>query len=167
VNRLKLFAGGVLAFLAMLIIGGSMLEPPPKHPQEIGIIVLAAVTFLSVVILQFLLWRFIVPSRIAKALECRPPVRPKPKPRRRFLNGTISFGYLCVAIYCVQLAGYLPPDRQDPTARNLGLFMGLIFIGLGMAAQLRDAFSKLAKMAGPDTPAPPTDQAIAQTLPSS
>jgi hypothetical protein len=162
-HLVKPTAYAILAFFALAFLFG-----PIAFPSESGHyskdIIAAAVPFLSVIILQFLLWRLILPPHVANLLKTRP--RDKSKPKRGFLSGSISFGYLLVAIYCVKLAGYLPPDRLDPSARNSELFFGLILIGLGMAGQLRDAFSELAKMAGLDAPAPPTDQAIPQSAPS-
>jgi hypothetical protein len=115
----KSIAGGLVAAFALFILGGS--------------------TFLSVVVLQWLLWRFIVPATSAVPAELTSLFRARP--RRGFFTGTIAFGYLHVACYCVHLSGYVPSvDKRD-----IGfLVIGLVLIGLCTAARLRDVFAALS-----------------------
>jgi hypothetical protein len=136
----KSIVGSPLAVVAVLTVAGSTLDDPRAQPQSIVQIVFAAATFLSVIILHWLLWRFIIPSRSGAPPEVTSFF--PPRSRRGFFTGTIAFGYVQVAMYCINLTGYLL--RPDPAGRVGFLVMSLFLICLGIAARLRNAFSTLS-----------------------
>ena len=138
----KSIVGSILAFFAYAIVVGSTLEQSTEQPPSAEQIEFAVVTFLSVFLLQWLLWQFIIPSRSTAPAEVTSLF--PPRSQRSFFSGTIAFGYVQVAIYCLELAGY--PQRSDPTGRIGFLVMGLTLIGVGTAERLRVAFSELSTL---------------------
>jgi formate hydrogenlyase subunit 3/multisubunit Na+/H+ antiporter MnhD subunit len=143
----KSIIGGLLAVVAVMTVGGSTFVDSEQQPQSSDSIVFAAATFLSVLLLHWLLWRFIVPTTSALPAEITSLFRIQP--RRGFFSGTIAFGYVQVSLYCAHLTGYL---RDETRGHNGFLVMGLSLIALGTAARLRDVFTALnALHASPHT----------------
>lgn len=122
--------GLAATFAALFILSSTMYEQRPVS------YVTAVLIVLSVIALHWLLWRFIIPVDASLPEEARSFfVR---KGNRGFFSGTISFGYVMVALHCYSIseAGPLGPSLQS---HFLG--MGLFWIGLGTAARLREAFA--------------------------
>jgi hypothetical protein len=134
----KTIAGGILALVAISTIGSSAMMDDLLPPRTTDQVIFGAATFLSVIILQWLSWRFIVPAHFGP-LEATSFFQWRA--RRDFFSGTIAFGYVQIAIYCLEFSGYLL--RSDPRGRIGFLVMGLVLIALGMAARLRRAFLAL------------------------
>jgi hypothetical protein len=138
-KKSKSIGGGLVAVLAVFMIGGSTIAASQGRTPSPEQTVVAVTTFLSLVILHWFLWRFIVPSR-SRALAQFTSFFPR-QARRTFFTGTVSFGYMQVALYCVELSGYL---QQSHLGSHVGrLVMGLCLIGLGTAVRLRDVISAL------------------------
>ncbi|MDB6155157.1 MAG: hypothetical protein JWL90_3610 [Chthoniobacteraceae bacterium] len=136
----KSIIGCLLAAAAALMVGGSMLAAPQAQPRTTDRIIFAAVTFFSVIVLHWLLWRFIIPSPSTAPAEVTSFF--SLRSGRGFFSGTIGFGYVQVTIYCAELSGYVL--RFDPNGRVGFLLIGLFLIGLGTVTRLRDAFSALS-----------------------
>lgn len=134
----KIIVGSLLAIVAVFTVAGSTLDDPRAQPGTPDDAIFAGATFLSVVVLHWLLWRFIIPSRSTAPAEVTSFL--PPRSRRGFFSGTFVFGYVQVAMYCLNRSGYLVVTT-DPTGRLVFLVMGLFLIGLGTAARLREAFS--------------------------
>src|SRR5688572_15281899 len=94
----KIIVGSLLAVVAVFTVAGSTLDDPQARPGTPGEAIAAATVFPSVVILHWLLWRFIIPTRSNAPAEVT-SFLPRGS-RRGFLTGTIAFGYFQVAIYC-------------------------------------------------------------------
>jgi hypothetical protein len=133
-SRWKAIGGGTLAAVALSIVGGSVLDEHPKLPDT-GHIVFAICIFISVVVLHWLLWLYIVPGRPAASEVVRAIV--ERRPQSGFFKGVFGTGYAAVALYCAHYSGFLPPFERGILA------FGLLFIGLGMAARLREIFLAL------------------------
>jgi hypothetical protein len=141
----KAIAEGLVAAFAALIIAASTLDDSGAQPGRVEGTIFAAATLVSVVVLQWLLWRYIVPATSTIPAQLTSLFRSKP--RRGFFSGTMAFGYLHVAVYAVHLSGFEPHlDKHDTGF----LVIGLCLIGLGTAARLRDVFAALS--APPERP---------------
>jgi hypothetical protein len=133
---------GVLAAAALLTVAASARNDPPSvYPPTGEQIASAVLTFLSVIVLHWLAWRFIIPVRHTSAASNTSFLPSASSPyRSSFYRGTIGFGYLMVLNYCAELAGLFANDwRGHMTFLTTGLFL----IGLGTAARRRDAFAAL------------------------
>ena len=126
----------------MILVGSAIADGPPPQPRTADQITFAILTFLSVPVLQWLVWRFIVP---AERGPLRGPTSFIPPPdsecRTGFFRGTFGFGYVMLTIYCIELAGF--QIRSDWRGHIGFLVMGLVLIGLGMTVRLREAFAAL------------------------
>src|SRR3954464_7199453 len=121
----KSIVKGIVAVVAVLQVVGSALDDAKVHSPSADGIVVAAATFFSVVSLHWLLWRFIVPPTSGVPANFSSLFHRQPG--RGFFTGTISTGYVGIALYCGNLSGYL---ERVPAHVGL-LLMGLFFIGLG------------------------------------
>src|SRR3954451_24958057 len=116
----KSIGRGLLSVIAVSIVAGSTLDDPQEQPRSTDQVIFAVVTFLSVIILHWLLWRFIIPSSSVPPAQSTAFFRSQTP--RGFFRGTVGFGYMAVAHYCVQLSGYLKP--HDSHLRVGYLVMG-------------------------------------------
>jgi hypothetical protein len=101
----KMIVGSLLAVVALFTVGGSTLDDARGQPGTPDEAIFAGATFVSVVVLHWLLWRFIIPSRSTAPAEVTSFL--PPRSRRGFFSGTIAFGYFQVAMYCINRSGYL------------------------------------------------------------
>lgn len=136
----KSIAGSTLAVVAALFLAGSTLGDPGVLPRSTPDPVSAAATFISVVTLHWLLWRFIVPARSASPAAVTAFMARRS--RRGFFGGAFLVGYAGVALYCLKRFGYLE-TFGDPKAVISHLIMGLFLIGLGTAERLREVIAAL------------------------
>jgi hypothetical protein len=139
-KTLKIIAGWLLASFGILIVACSMVEEPHEGFgtfEEFGV---PAATFFAVIMLHWLLWRYIIPVQINAPKEVTSflPSRSKWK----VLSGTIVLGYTPIALYCGELTGLLP--TRDPSGHFGSLILGLFVISLGMADRLRNVFLALS-----------------------
>ncbi len=144
----KAIGQGLLAFVAVIILGIDETAVIAMSPRDRVFTAIAA--FLSVVVLHWVTWRYIVPARslAPRAVTSFFPPRGRTV-RRGFFWGTIFLGYLMVMVHCLMLAGIGPPHRLP---RPIGLGMGLVLIALGTAGRLRDVFHAVTRREG----APPS-----------
>jgi len=109
------------------------------QPRTTEQILFALGTFFSVLVLHWLLWRYIVPVNSAAPPEVTAFV--PPSSRQNFFSGATGFGYVNIALYCLDLSGVFPsPGRFGY------LVLGLLLIGLRMADRLRSTFLALSTL---------------------
>jgi hypothetical protein len=136
-------AGGLLAAAAILTVATSAFYEMDEQPKDGHHPIFASMTFGSVIILQWLLWRYIVPS--STPVQVASFFR---EPRRGFFTGFASYtGWTGVAIHSVKVAGYFP--ISDDSGRIGFLATGLFFIGLDTATRLRNTFAALIELLNP------------------
>jgi hypothetical protein len=136
----KSIVGGIIAATAFLTVAGSTLDDAWAVPPGTDRIVIAVATFVSIVALHWLLWRFIVPSTAELPADVASLFRSQS--RRGFLSGTMAFGYVQVALYCAELSDYL--QLPGPRNKTMLLIMGLALIALGTATRLRTVIATLS-----------------------
>jgi hypothetical protein len=130
----------LLTIAALLIVSSAPLreDMSPVAPN-VQSYVFAALSLASVIFLHWSLWRFIVPRDVGSNIVSTSFIRSGESGYRRgFYAGSISFGYCMVVLYCSSILGILPPERGE--ARVGFLALGLLLIGIGTAARLREIF---------------------------
>jgi len=131
---------GLLTFFVLALIVGSTLDSPSTIDVVKTPMLFPVIVFSSVVILHWLIWQFIVPGyrligRDAKSLL----IYPIP---RDFFSGVIAFGYISIALYCLKLGEHIGHSANS-TEPIVHLIFGLILVGLGIAARLRNVISAI------------------------
>ena len=132
----KHLAGFLVGFAALAQLGTAASDEIGAAPGTLGRSLFAVATFVSVLLLHWLLWRYIVPARIAGLAELT-AFAPAGCHRKASSNATV-FGYLQIAMFCLAVSGQMPfAHRFAP------LTIGLLFIFFRMADRLRELFHTL------------------------
>lgn len=135
-----------------MTVAASTLADPLAAPGSADQIQFAIGTFVSVLILHWLLWRFIVPAKSPAPRELTSFI--PPRSHQSNFSGLTGFGYVEVTLYCLDRSGHM--SLQGP----LGfLSLGLLLIGIRMAVRLRSAFHALNKLHDDTAGQPPVSDA--------
>lgn len=139
-TRLESYYKGFPTFLALGIVGSS--TEVPISSSELGEIqvTVPVMVFLAVVFLHWQAWHLIVPGYRILGSDSK-AFFIFPIPRDAF-SDLLLLGYGSVAIYCLNLSGYLKETRSDLFGPGQLVF-GLLLIGVGIAGRLRSVVHEL------------------------
>lgn len=136
---LKIVVKTLVAFLALSLIVGSVSDEFGAQLRGPERFLLSLMTFGSVVLLHFFIWQFIVGDCALLGRDPKSFIRFKRS--MTFFSGFTIFGYICLALHCLLIAGFpvlIEPGVSGNSDRLIyGLTFALIFIGIGLAARLR------------------------------